>query len=100
VPRLRTPSYRRAFLLAYAYRIGERLQETRRTAADAAAVQYGSSLELVLTAKTRHVDAAFEEAFPNARAMPGRRLNAEGYHAGRAAADRAQIAHGQELPRG
>ena len=98
--RSRTPSYRRAFLLSYAYRIGERLEAAKRQTSAVAAEDYGDSLLPILADKQAAVDAAYEEAFPNSTPMKGRSLDAAGYHAGRAAAERAHIGAGEAIARG
>ncbi len=94
---LRTPSFRRAFMLAFADRIGERLEATRTHAAAEAEQHYGSALVPVLADRAAAVDTAFAEAFPNTTPMRNRRVNASGYHAGRAAADRANIGAGAAI---
>jgi len=98
--RSRTPSYRRAFLLSYAYRIGERLEAAKRQTSAVAAEDYGDSLLPILADKQAAVDAAYEEAFPNSTTMKSRSLDAAGYHAGRAAAERAHIGAGEAISRG
>jgi hypothetical protein len=95
--RLRTPSFRRAFLIAFADRIGERLEATKQHASAEAEQQYGSTLLPILASRQAAVEEAYERAFPNAKMMRSRRLNAHGWHAGRAAADRANIGHGQAI---
>jgi Protein of unknown function (DUF2786) len=95
--RLRTPSFRRAFLIAFADRIGERLEATKQHASAEAEQQYGSTLLPILASRQAAVEEAYEQAFPNAKRMRSRRLNAHGWHAGRAAADRANIGHGQAI---
>ncbi|MEO7398990.1 MAG: DUF2786 domain-containing protein, partial [Ilumatobacteraceae bacterium] len=62
--RLRTPSFRRAFLIAYAHRIGERLAATKQHAAGEAAQQYGAALVPILADRAAAVDAAYTQAFP------------------------------------
>jgi Protein of unknown function (DUF2786) len=95
--RLRTPSFRRAFLIAFADRIGERLEATQQHAAAEAEQQYGSSLLPILASRQAAVEEAYTNAFPNATVQRSRRLNAHGWHAGRAAADRANIGRGQAI---
>jgi Protein of unknown function (DUF2786) len=95
--RLRTPSFRRAFLIAFADRIGERLEATKQHASAEAEQQYGSALLPILASRQAAVEEAYTQAFPNAKPMRSRRLNAHGWHAGRAAADRANIGHGQAI---
>jgi hypothetical protein len=95
--RLRTPSFRRAFLISFAHRIGERLEATKQHASTEAEEQYGSALVPILADRDAAVSEAYETAFPGATTRPIRRLNANGWHAGRAAADRAQIGHGKPI---
>jgi hypothetical protein len=97
---LRTPSFRRAFLVAFADRIGERLEAATRTVRTEAAHDYGSSLAPVLAAKDAAVEAAYTEAFPNTTTMKSKRYDAEGWYAGRAAADRADIGAGAAITEG
>ncbi len=97
---LRTPSFRRAFLMAFAERVGERLEATTRHVAEEAEHDYGSSLLPALAHRQAQVDATYDELFPGAVPMQQRRLNAAGYYAGRAAGDRADIGAGKPLPRG
>ena len=94
---LRTPSFRRAFMLAFADRIGERLETTRTHAAAEAEQHYGSALVPILADREAAVDTAFAEAFPDVTTMRNRRVNARGYHAGLAAADRAHLGAGAAI---
>jgi hypothetical protein len=84
-------SFRQSFLVAYAVRIGERLQEAADTAAHDARAEHGDNVLPVLAAR----DAAAEEAcaltFPRLRTQRISTSNAEGWVAGRAAADRARL---------
>nr|WP_243870163.1 DUF2786 domain-containing protein [Amycolatopsis granulosa] len=86
--RSRTRSFRHAFLLAYAGRVGERL-----TAADrAAGEQFPDGRLLPILTRRRHeVDTLFAELFP--RTVPRRTTisNDDGWSAGRVAADRARL---------
>ncbi|WP_191247970.1 DUF2786 domain-containing protein [Amycolatopsis deserti] len=84
----RTRSFRHAFLLAYATRIGERL-----TAADQrAGAQFADPRLLpVLTRRGQEVDTLFAELFPHTTRRTTTISNAEGWTAGRAAADRARL---------
>ena len=95
-----TPSFRRAFLSAYADRIGERLEAAQHRVAAEAEKTYGSALVPILAEREAAVDAAFSEAFPDTVAMRSRRLDAAGWHAGRSAADRADIGAGAAITRG
>lgn len=95
-----TPSFRRAFLTAYADCIGERLEAAQHRVATEAEQHYGSSLVPILADRDAAVDAAFTEAFPETVPMRNRRLDAEGWYAGRSAADRADIGAGAAITRG
>lgn len=83
-------AFGKAFLYAYAVRIGERLAEV-----DARTVEEASehSLDLLpmLAAQSVAVDEEFERLFPSTRPMRGPRLDAEGWHSGQAAADEADL---------
>jgi hypothetical protein len=91
----RSPSFRRAFLLSYATRIGERLAEAGQRAADESKSSHGAELVPVLARRTEEVDRRFEKMFPNTREIRSKRVDARGWHAGRTAADRAVFAAGQ-----
>ena len=54
----------------------------------------------MLASREAAVEAAYTEAFPNASPMRGRSLDAAGWHAGRAAADRADIGAGHAIAGG
>ncbi|CAB4891479.1 unannotated protein [freshwater metagenome] len=95
--RLRTPSFRRAFLIAFADRIGERLEATRQHASAGAAQQYGAALVPILANRDAAVDQAVADSFPNITTMASRQVNAAGWYAGRAAADRAHIGAGEAI---
>jgi len=97
---LSTPSFRRAFLIAFAHRIAERLEAARSQVATAAAAEYGESLLPVLAHREAAVEAAYTEAFPNVTTMRSRNLNAAGWHAGRSAADAADIGASASITRG
>ena len=97
---LSTPSFRRAFLIAFAHRIAERLEAARRHVAAEAAEEYGDSLLPVLASREAAVEAAYAEAFPNTTMMRSRSLNAAGWHAGRSAADAADIGAGAAITPG
>lgn len=91
----RSPSFRRAFLLAYANRIGERLETAGTAASSAAASSHGAELVPVLARRAKAVDTTFDRLFPDTRQMRAKQVDARGWHAGRAAADRAVFASGQ-----
>jgi uncharacterized protein DUF2786 len=85
----RTRSYRQSFLVAYATRIGERLEQAN--AATIAEVPDSSRLLPVLVSRQQKVDAEFEVRYPQAVGKHVSVSNAAGWGAGTAAADRAQL---------
>lgn len=91
----RRPSFRRAFLLAYADRIGERLMDAGRHAEQEETQRRGSGLLPVLARRSAAVEREFEKLFPDSRQSRSVRVDARGWEAGRAAADRAVLARGQ-----
>lgn len=81
----RTRSFRRAFLLSYAVRVGERLAEATAPADD-------PRLLPVLAGRSRAVDEAFAAMFPDTYQRKSTSIsNHAGWHAGRAAADQAKF---------
>jgi hypothetical protein len=90
----RSASFRRAFVLSYAQRVGERLEEARRRAHDEADAQYGGALVPVEEARRAAVRERAEDWFPNTRAMRSRSVDASGWYAGRSAADTANLEPG------
>lgn len=95
-PAARTRSFRNAFLIAYAHRIGERLTEARDRATAAATRQHGSALVPIMAERTDAVDRAFAARHPTTRTIRFSSDNAAGSHAGRAAAERADLTGGRE----
>ncbi len=88
----RTKSFRRAFLLSFASRIGERLREATQAATDDATSTIGDSLLPVLAGRKDQVAARQKDMFPNTRATRSSSIsNADGWFAGREAADRAAL---------
>ncbi|HET6294043.1 MAG TPA: DUF2786 domain-containing protein [Kribbella sp.] len=87
----RTRSFRQSFLMAYAQRIGERLQAT--TEATQAAVPEADAGRLlpVLSKREEQVDALFVKLFPATVTRRTRVSNGAGWAAGRTAADQAQL---------
>lgn len=85
-------AFRRAFLYAFANRVGQRLRETAAAEVDAA-VDLGSdeSLLPVLASREEAVEAALTAAFPGARAMRFSVSDARGWRAGADAGDRATL---------
>ncbi|MFE6858304.1 DUF2786 domain-containing protein [Nocardia sp. NPDC057668] len=85
----RSRAFRKAFLVSYATRIGERL-----AAATAATIAESAAPERLLPVLASHeiaVNAAFEALFPRSRSRGIAIRSAEGWDAGRAAADRARL---------
>lgn len=100
--RSRTRSFRHAFLLSYATRVGERLAEVTREAEERAVgtVTGGSALVPVLAAREEAVDRTVADLFPRVSTRRFSVGNAAGWHAGRAAADAASLQPGHDpLPR-
>jgi hypothetical protein len=93
--RARSTAYRRGFLFSFAQRIGERLTDARDRATAEATATYGASLVPVLAEKERAVDAAVDRLFPRLRRRGGRVVDPAGWHAGRRAADDAELGTGR-----
>lgn len=87
--------FRHAFLLAFAGRIGERLQEASDHArADAEqAAGGGGGVGLILADRLAEVDRAFTQAFPRIRTTRLSASSGAGYLGGRRAADSAGLGH-------
>ncbi len=97
--RNRTASFRRAFILGFAERIGRRFAENRQRAATAATATHGSSVLPVLAARDDEVERAVAEAFPRTGTMRTSASNTAGYSAGYRAGARADIG-GRRVGRG
>lgn len=97
--RSRTRSFRQSFLVAFAYRIGERLREANEAAASQAAEDLGDAFLPVLATRAVQVETLVTEIFPKTRSKRSAVSNADGWHAGRAAADKASIRPPGSLPR-
>lgn len=98
--RLRTPSFRRAFIVSFADRISERLETASRHVTEEAEHEYGDAMLPVLAQREAAVEQAYAQAFPNAVTMKPKRYNAYGWHAGREAADRADLGAGAAITQG
>ena len=87
----RTRSFRQSFLMAYAQRIGERLEQV--SAATQAAVPEADAGRLlpVLAKREEQVDALFTQLFPKTTTRRTRITNGAGWNAGLIAADQAQL---------
>lgn len=84
----RTRSFRRSFLISYAARIGERLDEVNAQAHDPVE---DARLLPVLADRSRVVDETFDAMFTNTISKSVSVSNGAGWQAGRAAADRADL---------
>ena len=87
----RSPSFRRAFLVSYADRIFERLQESNSRVES----EVGAELVPVRARTTAAVEEEFTRLFPHTVASRSRSYDARGWQAGRAAADDAVFARGR-----
>ncbi|NLG56488.1 MAG: DUF2786 domain-containing protein [Rhodococcus sp.] len=94
----RTTSFRKAFLTGYASRIGQRLRDADAQATLAAADEANISVDdllPVLADTSAAVDTEFERLFPVTRTKrASRSVDAEGWYAGRSAADEAHLSGG------
>jgi hypothetical protein len=84
----RTRSFRQAFLISYAARIRERLEEAASQAVD---LETNDRLLPVLADRSRVVEGTFREMYSNTVQKSVSVSNGAGWHAGRAAADRADL---------
>jgi hypothetical protein len=92
----RTRSFRHAFLLSYATRIGERLREAGATAQQEAVAAAGDALLPVLAARGEVVERTTTQLFPRITTKRFSVGNAAGWHAGREAADAASLRVGRD----
>lgn len=94
----RTRDFRQTFLVAYADRVRTRLTtatETATTEATTSGAGTAADLLPVLAARALAVEEATSTLFPDTAPVRLRGLNdAEGWHQGRAAADRARLGEG------
>jgi hypothetical protein len=87
----RTRSFRQSFLMAYAQRIGERLQATTNATRAAVPEADADRLLPVLSKREEQVDALFTKLFPETVTRRTRITNGAGWNAGLTAADLAQL---------
>jgi hypothetical protein len=92
----RTRSFRHAFLLSYATRIGERLAEAEASAREEAVAASGDALLPVLAARTEVVERTTAEMFPRITTKRFSISDPAGWAAGREAADAASLRVGRE----
>ena len=81
-------SYRKSFLIAYAQRVGERLSQARE---DITAEVGAGALVPVLAAHDERVETARQQMFPTLKSHSVSVGHAQGYAAGRAAAEHAVL---------
>jgi hypothetical protein len=87
----RTRSFRQSFLVSFATRIGQRLEDAVASAVTHAQHDYTSDLLPVLADREAAADAACRAAFPSVRSFSASANDLAGWQAGRQAADRAQL---------
>ncbi len=85
-----TRSFRQSFLVAFAGRIGERLSQAAE-AVTADEATRSTALVPLFAARREAAELALNQAFPETRTTRMSARNAEGWHAGMRAADRAQL---------
>lgn len=85
--RVRTKRFRRSFLLSFAARIGQRLEETVATTVRSADVEASGMLVPILRDRAQAARDAADTAFPLTRAIAPTVSDGEGWYAGRIAAD-------------
>lgn len=101
--RSRTTAFRRSFLAAFATRIGERLREATENEIRTASAEMGTSargqeLVPILEQRRESADRAVDEMFPDLQTQRGPTASdAEGWHSGTAAADRANFGGGTPI---
>jgi hypothetical protein len=97
----RTRSFRQSFLVSFAARIGERLQEAAIAARRDAEEELGVALLPVLAGRDEDVQRATDELFPRLRRASGPSVtNRDGWVAGRTAAELADLGPSGRLPAG
>ncbi len=97
--RSRTRSFQQSFLVAYANRIGQRLEEAEQAGRESAADEYGDALLPVLAGREAAVDEAVQAVFPRLGTNRVSINNAAGWAAGSAAADLASLSARTEVAR-
>ena len=96
----RSQPYRKAFLTAYANRIGTRLREAREATTTAAACELGGAFLPVLARRRKAVDDAIDRCFGKLVPRAVKITDAAGWAAGTAAADLANLNVREELRMG
>ena len=91
----RVRSYRRAFLLGFASRVGARLRELAAQAVAHTAPSQGTSAAVVLAGREHRVAAAVQDHFPQLRPFRQAAGNSRGLSEGIAAGSRADLGSAQ-----
>lgn len=95
--RSRTRSFRQSFLIAFAVRIGDRLEAAREATVSAALETHGKALVPILASRVHAADEAIAELFPDLSQRGAQATNREGWVAGTLAADLASLSLQPEL---
>ena len=93
-----TRSFRQSFLVAYAHRIGERLQQAAQQSVDEAGGVHGQAMLPVLAGREEAVEAAVGSAFPRMVRRAPRVHDHAGWQAGTIAADQARLGPWNAVP--
>jgi Protein of unknown function (DUF2786) len=97
--RSRTRSFRHAFLVAFAARIGVRLRDTVAATVDAVAAETGTALVPLLAARGDAAETAARAEFPMLRNFNTTVSDPEGMHAGSVFADQVDISVHRKIAR-
>jgi uncharacterized protein DUF2786 len=89
--RSRTKSFRRSFLVAFAVRIGQRLTEVVETTVDGVSVATGTDLVPILARRRDATEAAARAAFPFTSTRSTSASDHEGWRAGTAFGNEADL---------
>lgn len=92
--RSRTKSFRRSFLIAFAVRISQRLEEAADQTVEAVEVETGRSLLPALASRVQEVEEMVEENFPEMRQVRMSGSDYEGYVRGTEFGDAADLGTG------
>jgi hypothetical protein len=95
-PSRRSRPFRQSFLVAFGYRIGERLAAASKTVTDKAVAEHEDLLP-VLARRSEAVEAVFKREFPKLRNYSASATDGDGWRAGEAAADLADLRAGAEV---
>jgi hypothetical protein len=101
IGRSRTRRFRRAFLFAFALRIGQRLREVVDATVDDVSAATGTAVVPFLARRAAQAEAAARDAFPMTRPMSASVSDGEGWRAGSMFADCVDLRiarRGERLP--